>query len=49
MALCQVARLRPPESSSRRSLDVHSPREALPIFAFAWGGPHLLARLEVAR
>jgi hypothetical protein len=44
MAFCQEFRFRPPESSSRRSSDEISPREALPISAFAWGGPHLLAR-----
>jgi hypothetical protein len=49
MALCQEVRLRPPESSSRRSSDLNSPRETLPIDAFAWGESHILARLWVAR
>jgi len=43
MALCQSLCLRPPDSSSRRSSDTNIPREALPITAFAWGGPHILA------
>jgi hypothetical protein len=43
MALCQDFCLRPPDSSSRRSSVMNIPREALPIPAFAWGGPHILA------
>jgi hypothetical protein len=49
MAFCQEVRFRPPESSSRRASDVNTPREALPISAFAWGGPHIFARLGTPR
>jgi hypothetical protein len=48
MAFSQKVCLRPPESSSRRSSVLLSPREALPISAFAWGGPHILARRGTA-
>jgi hypothetical protein len=48
MALCLEFRVMPPESSSRRSSELNVPREALPITAFAWGGPHILARFGAA-
>lgn len=48
MAFSQKVCLRPPESSSRRSSVLLSPHEALPISAFAWGGPHILARRGTA-